>query len=520
METSKEYRRHSCAATKLTQSAFAVIASAFLLTAITGCNKGHETVTEIRDGEDSMNVLVKEPVQRDWDAIKSEGVLRVITRYNSNSYFLHRGIEKGFEYEFAKEFARIHGLRLEMVIAHDTRNHIDVLNSGQGDIIAANYSITPERQKYINFSKPYNIVDQVLVVREGSGHERLGRQALERVTVSVREGSSYHKTLRNLQREGMDIKLGILPKVWDSEAILMAVSNGTIEATIVDSNLLSASTSYINGITGVVSVHEGDEIAWGIRKNAGELQKKLDQFMGQHFRISEVDEQPRRSAFLNILHRRYFENRPVAYNIRNISLSGTGYEGVLSPWDELVIPLADSAGVDWKLVIAIMAQESRFDPYAKSWMGAVGLMQIMPRFSQVETEELLFDPKINIREGIRFIKKHLDHYSYLDSDEQIRFALASYNAGMGHVADARRLSIDRNRDPNKWENVEDALLKLMRPHYYQHARHGYVRGTETVNYVSNITNRYNMYQTLWALVNEDPLREHRDLSMMPASMRP
>lgn len=73
---------------------------------------------------------------------------------------------------------------------------------------------------------------------------------------------------------------------------------------------------------------------------------------------------------------------------------------------------------------------------------------------------------------------------------------------MGHIADARRIAIDHNKDPNKWENVEDGLLKLMHREYYMHARYGFARGIETSNYVRDIMNRYRMYQTIVSLAQQ------------------
>jgi len=165
----------------------------------------------------------------------------------------------------------------------------------------------------------------------------------------------------------------------------------------------------------------------------------------------------------------------------------------------LIKEVADSTGVDWLLIASIIAQETKFNPNAKSWAGAVGLMQVLPRYSEVSSEEQLYNEKVNIREGVRILKEHLNHYSYMDSTNRWSFALAAYNAGQGHVADARRLAIDQNKDPNKWKNASDALLKLMQRKYYQDARYGFCRGIETVRYVKEIKNRYKTYQTILTL---------------------
>jgi membrane-bound lytic murein transglycosylase F len=150
------------------------------------------------------------------------------------------------------------------------------------------------------------------------------------------------------------------------------------------------------------------------------------------------------------------------------------------------------------MITAMIAQESEFNPNSKSWAGAVGLMQVIPRFVDVEYEQL-YDPVTNIKQGVSIFKDHMEHYAYLDSTNQVAFALATYNAGMGTVADARRLAIDQNKNPNEWENVADALLKLMQRRYYQQARHGFARGIETVQYVDEIMNRYRTYETIITL---------------------
>jgi membrane-bound lytic murein transglycosylase F len=149
----------------------------------------------------------------------------------------------------------------------------------------------------------------------------------------------------------------------------------------------------------------------------------------------------------------------------------------------------------------MVAQESSFNPYSKSWAGAVGLMQIMPQFVEVPYEDL-YDPLTNIQVGAQILKNHLEHYAYLDSTNQWSFALATYNVGLGHMADARRLAIDRNRNPNDWEDVSDALLKLMQRRYYTDARFGFARGIEPVRYVEEILNRYRTYETIIALAEQ------------------
>ncbi len=445
--------------------------------------------------DDPLDVTVMEPVDRDFDRITESGVIRLITRYNSQTYFLQDGVERGFEFEFFSAFAREHGLRIEVVIPQPDEQPIDVLNRGDGDVIAANYTVTKERQRHISFSHPYNLVTEILVLREDSLERYSEIDSLSGLTVHVRKNSSYYTSLLEMRRNGIDVNLELVPESVETQALLAMVASGEITATVADDNLFEASTIFVRGIAAGPAISETKPIAWAIRSNAPLLESKMNEFISTHFKVQEEEGELRRSELINVLRARYYENpRAVLFNRYQVrkKLSAGG----LSPYDSLAQHVAADHGLDWRLIIAIAAQESRFDPEAVSWKGAVGLMQIMPAYSDVDSDTMLFDVEANMREGARILKRHLTHFAYLDSLNQLRFSLASYNAGIGHLADARRLAIDLNRNPNDWKGVQDAFLRLMERSYHRNATYGFVRGVETVNYVNTVLNRYKNYRLL------------------------
>ncbi len=451
------------------------------------------------DSTEYVQLEYPEPVSFDFDEIKERGSIRMITRYSSSFYFLHRGTDRGFEFELVSRFADKHDLKVDVILIRAGDDPIEMLNQGKGDLIAGNFAITQDRIPHVAFSRPYNFVNQVVVHRDtASSLDNISM--LEDYTITVRNNSSYHTTLRALQEEGYDIDISLVDEDWNTEAIMLSVADGEYEATMADDNLFQVSANYIDGIASSLVVSERDTVAWALRKNAPELKQKADDFMEDHFRIRESDGRVLRSAFLNILTRRYFEDERQVDRFRDRTYD-TVYSGYISPYDDIVKDIAEDAEVDWKLVIAVMAQESEFNPNARSWAGAVGLMQIIPRFSQVQNEALLYDPEINIREGVRYLQKHLNRYSHLDSLNQYSMALASYNVGMGHIADARHLAAQLGNDPDEWENIADALLKLMNRKYYQNARYGFKRGIETVNYVESVMDRYSRYHTIYELAD-------------------
>lgn len=148
--------------------------------------------------------------------------------------------------------------------------------------------------------------------------------------------------------------------------------------------------------------------------------------------------------------------------------------------------------MDWRLLVSQMYQESKFNPKAKSFAGALGLMQVMPRTAREFGFDNLQTPENGIAAGTAYMNWLEERFpGELDFQERIYFTLAAYNAGTGHVRDARRLAKQLGLDSNKWfGHVDQAMLKLSQPKYYKQSRFGYVRGSEPVTYVRNIRDRY------------------------------
>jgi len=193
--------------------------------------------------------------------------------------------------------------------------------------------------------------------------------------------------------------------------------------------------------------------------------------------------------------RRYFEDARIATEVR---AQDAGTLQGLSSFDRLFRKYAQQYGFDWRLLAAQSYQESRFDPQAKSLAGALGLFQVLPRTAREMGFTRLEDPEQGAHAGIKHLAGLADRLeTTLPVQQRMRFALAAYNCGWGHLADARQLARTKALDPDKWfKNVERAMLLLQQPAYYARARHGYVRGTEPVRYVSEIQTRYENYLKL------------------------
>ena len=173
-------------------------------------------------------------------------------------------------------------------------------------------------------------------------------------------------------------------------------------------------------------------------------------------------------------------------------------KGVISHYDELFKRYSRGVGWDWRLIAAQCYQESMFDPEAVSWAGAVGLMQIMPSTADHLglPRDQMTNAEQNLAAATRYLHELEHEFSYIhDRTERQNMVLASYNGGISHVQDAMRLAARDKRNPQRWEYVKTYILRLKDPHYYQDTlvRHGYMRGTETADYVDKIRARYQKY---------------------------
>lgn len=172
--------------------------------------------------------------------------------------------------------------------------------------------------------------------------------------------------------------------------------------------------------------------------------------------------------------------------------------GIISIYDHLFHRAAAITGWDWRLIAAQCYQESAFDPNARSWAGAQGLMQLMPATARslgVEASQV-YQPEINVDAGARYLHALQGKFSDIrDGAERIKFVLAAYNGGAGHVRDAMALARKYGRNPQRWDDVAFYILGLQEARYYRDpiVRHGYMIGSETEGYVRSILQRYQGY---------------------------
>ena len=418
--------------------------------------------------------------------------LSVGTLYSPTGFFILKGDTMGYDYYRICDFARSRGIALRFKVARSMPALLEMLKKRDVDVLACEIPVTAEYKSRVLHCGAVNETYQVLVQHSGKNMiydvtQLIGRE------VYVEKGSKYESRLRNLDNE---VGGGITIHTVEGEAalpteLIQRVSRRDIDFTIVDSDIAQMNLSYYDSINIGLRVGFAQRSSWAVDQRDQWLADSINEW------AASVNAQEYSKQAL----KHYFEmNRgPKPDSIKVDTLAVTPPGGI-SPYDHVFKQYAQEMGWDWRLLAAIAYSESGFDPNATSWMGARGIMQVMPKTARSfgVKEEDLGNPEVSIRVATKILKE-LDGImrSKTGAGDRIKFVLAAYNAGSGHVTDAIALARKYELNPRVWsENVEQAMLWKMDPEYYNDSvcSNGYCRGTEPVDYVVKVLNCYENYK--------------------------
>ncbi len=451
----------------------------------------HACVMETESLDETFD---RHSIKSDLPEILSNGKLTVLIENSSTSYFIYKEKKMGFEYELLKLFTDEIGVRLEVKVVHNLDNLIGMLNKGEGDLIACNYTVTKERSRQINFSEPFLQAHQVLIQRKPDGwedmkeeewREQLLHTADELVgkSVHVWKNSSYYQRLEHLQEEiGDTIHIEAVQGNMGGEELVEMVAEGLIDYTIIEDNVAKINTEFFDNLDASLALSVNQKMAFGMRKSSHLLKAKFDDWFVNF----------KKKGVFSHIYRRYFESKHLGFDTKKsfLALNGTN----ISEFDHFFKQAAKNSGWDWRLLSSVCYQESKFNPNALSFGGAYGMMQFMPNTGPSYGVFPDSEPLTQIMGGSMKLKADEKYWSMVtDPLQRKKFSLASYNAGRGHILDAQRLAKKHGLNPNVWDdNVEQMLLNLSKQEYYQDevVRHGMVRSRTTYNYVREVTERY------------------------------
>ncbi|MBW6480275.1 MAG: transporter substrate-binding domain-containing protein [Bacteroidales bacterium] len=436
----------------------------------------------------------------DFPSIIEKGTLKAITSYSPVSYFIYRGQPMGYEYELLQMLGEHLGLKVDIIIAHDLEEMINMLERGEGDLIAYGLTITTDRREKLAFTDPLNVTHQVLVQKKPENwrqmklHEietQLVRNPFELAgkTVHVRRGSAYVSRLQNLSLEiGGEIEIIEAPANTTTEDLINLVANDSIQLTVADENIAQIQSAYYQDIDVSTPVSLPQQTAWAVRPSSKMLLDTINSWLRE----------AQNHADYYVIYNKYYKNRQ-AFRSRYASEYNPVTGGAISPYDDFIKEGAEKLGWDWRMLAALIYRESQFNPNARSWAGASGLMQLMPPTAREFGASNPNNPEQNIRAGVEFLL-WLDNYwqnEIENPEERLKFIIASYNVGHGHVQDARKLAENFGADPDIWhDHVERYMLKKSNPDYYNldFVSFGYASGLEPVTYVQTIYELFEHYR--------------------------
>ncbi len=426
----------------------------------------------------------------DYPEIAKEGVLKVVVSTNPIDYFIYQGQPMGFQLNMLEDFAGSHGLALDIIVENDPDKGIDMLMSHGCDLLAQSITNTADRDLIIDFTVPVRKTKQVLVQRTqnaNSGTDTLIRDLsdLKLKTLYVQKGSSNLKSLNNLASELIQNFYVVEIDSISQEQMIKNVSEGLYDYVVCDYNIAKISQSYYPDIDIETDMSFPQNISWCVRPESEILLDSLNLWLSEYTQSDKYSK----------LVRKYINNNRILVDINSEFYSGN--EGLISEYDESLKKYCNIVGWDWRLIASLVYEESRFNPNAESWAGAYGLMQLMPVIYQKYTDPGISGTEAEIYAGIKYLA-FLDSQlspEVADSADRIKFILASYNIGPGHVEDAMRLAKKHKKNPASWDDVSYFLVNLSNPKYYNDTsvKHGYFPGIYSVDFANSITNRYKHY---------------------------
>ena len=425
----------------------------------------------------------------DLTHMKDSGVLVALTLNSSISYFDYRGEPMGFQYELAKHFAQSLGLKLEMKTARNMEDLVHMLLRGEGDLIAYPLPITKEFKDSVDFCGEDIITHQVLVQRNGNKNQKALTNVTELIGKDVYAKPGKHlDRLINLDKElGGGIRIHeVTNDSITNEDLMMQVANGTIDYTLSDNDLARLNKTYYPNLNTNLAVSFDQRASWAVRKTSPLLSKAADRWHKENMT----------SPAYKASAKKYFEMSKRLPHGPILSIK----DGKISHFDHLFKKYAPEVGWDWRVIASLAYNESNFDTTAVSWVGAKGLMQLMPRTARLmgipEGKEQ--NPEESVKAATKYLAQIARSFNKVTNpEEKMKFVLGAYNAGIGHVFDAMALAEKYGKNKYIWdENVASFILLKSNEEYFNDpvCKNGYFRGRETYNFVKDILGRAEMYK--------------------------
>lgn len=456
------------------------------LFSLVSCKNTTQPKEEVVVVKDTLSVMQR---------LQQRGKLVAVTNCELINYNTQNPTPSGFEYELLSDFCKTYGLELEMMVKENLDSCFFLLDSSKVDVVAVGIGSNKDMKKRYLLTDPILMQKSVLVQRlpkdwnKMSTANEVENQLLQSSvdlagkTVHLPQGSHEIKLLEHLSDQIGDTIYIVQCDSLNSVELVQAVSDGQIDYTVVEEYVARMASIGLRGLDTKLNVSVEQPLGWALQNHNGDssLLMAINSWI-------EGFEQRNLSRILA----KYV-------NKRNVFVSNKPIGDQLSGFDDIIKKTAKKINWDWRLLASLIYQESRFRLDLESEKGAFGLMQLMPVV--MEKYGIGYDATIEeqLDAGGQLLKdlNNCLENKVTDSLERLKFVLAAYNSGLGHVYDAQRLAVKYGKYPDVWDNnVDYFILNKSKKQYYNDTccKAGYLRGTETYRFVEEVLDRYYQYQ--------------------------
>jgi len=405
--------------------------------------------------------------------IYERGELVVLTRVSPTTFYEGRKGFAGPEYDMVESFAASLGLPVRYRTIDQNESVISLIERGEADLAAAGIVNLSAQQAAVIYGPSYQSVEMQVVCKRFKKQPR-NIQEISKFDVNVVAGSSGEERLRQLSLNNPELRWSTQPGTTSIEAALEDVWQGKLGCVVAPSNVVVINQRYFPELEVAMTLGQAAKLAWAMPKDADRLKSAVDMWFASYEQTGALDN----------WRERYY-GFVAEFDYYELYVYRDRIARTLPQYKAMFEKAGNRHGFSWTLLAAQGYQESVWDPQAVG-KGGDGLMMLGPAAANMTGVTDAFDPKQSIMGGAEYLAYLYKQLDEVPEPDRTWLALAAYNVGPAHLADARQLARSMNLDPDKWSDIKTVLPYLSEPRYYNKLRYGYARGDIPVQYVQRI----------------------------------
>jgi len=425
------------------------------------------------------------------DKIKQRKKLNVVLLNSPSCYYIGVNGPSGFEYDLVKDYANRLGVELNITTVHTVKEALSYANKPNIDIISASVTKTKKREKLYNFGPTYfEVREQLICSKTLNQEDRFPKdlEDLSNVNIVVGEKTSYEETLKKLINDGYELNITLVSEN-STEELLEKVSKGLIDCTVSDSNIYAINLRYFTNLALAFNISATEELAWIIPFGANKLKADLYEWINAFNQSGKMIEL-KDHYYSYVFFFDYYDKKMFYKRIKTR----------LPKYIKIFKSVAKTYDLPWTLIAAQSYQESHWNPKATSFTGVRGLMMLTLKTAKILGVKNRLNPKESVKGGVRHLKELLKRIpKTVEGENRLKYALAAYNIGLGHLYDAMSLAKRMRLNQNSWSDLKKVLPLLSQRKYYKFVKYGYARGSEPVRYVEAIYDYKDILENLFVL---------------------